>query len=221
MANTLSDGRMTHLTRRSALALPLAALAAPALAQSAALSPADRQLLAQASAYLQGLTEAKARFVQTDARGATSQGALLLKRPGKARFAYDAPSGMLVVSDGTMVSVADSRLKTFEAYPLHQTPLSLFLARQIRLDQGVDVVRVSRLQGGFAITARDGRKQTPGTITLNFTDNPVSLLGWNAADAQGRVTRVRLVGLQKTSGLPAAQFVLRDPRPKGTGRGKM
>lgn len=210
---------MTDFTRRSALALPLALAATPALAQ--ALSAADRAVVAKASAYLQDLTEAKADFIQTDARGQTSRGSLLLKRPGKARFDYAPPSGLLVVSDGTMVSVADSRLKTFEAYPLRQTPLALFLAREVRFDRGVQVTRVSRLQGGFAITARDSRKQTPGTITLNFSDNPVALLGWNAADAQGRITRVRLIGLTKTTGLAANQFVLRDPRPKGVGRAKM
>jgi outer membrane lipoprotein-sorting protein len=212
---------MTTFTRRSALALPLALAAAPPALAAQALSPADRALLTKASAYLQGLTEAKAKFVQTDARGQTSSGTLLLKRPGKARFAYDPPSGMVVVSDGTMVSVADSRLKTFEAYPLSRTPLALFLARDVRLDKDVDIQRVSRLRGGFSITARDGRKQTPGTITLNFSDNPVALLGWSAADAQGRITRVKLIGLTRTSGLPASQFVLRDPRPKGVGRGKM
>ncbi len=92
-------------------------------------------------AYLQGLGEARARFVQTDARGASTQGTVYLKRPGKARFAYDPPSGLLVVSNGSTVSVADSRLKTFDAYPLMSTPLSLFLAKTIRLDRGVQVTR--------------------------------------------------------------------------------
>jgi outer membrane lipoprotein-sorting protein len=67
------------LTRRS-LALALAALPLPALAQRAApaLSAADQALVNRAAAYLQGLSEAKARFVQTDARGAQSTGALYL-----------------------------------------------------------------------------------------------------------------------------------------------
>ena len=68
--------------------------------------------------------------MQTDARGRATTGALFMKRPGKARFAYDAPSGLLVVSDGGVVSVQDTRLKTFESYPLGATPLSLFLARR-------------------------------------------------------------------------------------------
>lgn len=214
---------MTKLTRR-ALALGLAALPLPAFAQAAKAAPlsaADRALVQRAAAYLQGLREAKARFVQTDARGRTTQGALYLKRPGKARFAYDPPSGLLVVSDGGNVSIADSRLKTFEAYPLAATPLSLFLAREIRLDQGVNVTRVTRLADGFSITARDNRKQAEGQITLSFSDAPLALTGWSVSDAQGSSTRVRLSGLTPASGLASSLFVLKDPRPKGVGRARM
>lgn len=214
---------MTRLTRR-ALALGLAALPLPALAQrapAASLSSADKALVDRAAAYLEGLTEAKGRFVQTDARGAMTQGSLYLKRPGKARFEYDKPSGLLVVSDGGNVSIADSRLKTFDAYPLMATPLSIFLARQIRLDRGINVTRVARLADGFSITARDGKKQAEGQITLTFSDSPMALVGWTVTDAQGSSTRIRLTSLTKTSGLAPSLFVLKDPRPKNVGRSKM
>lgn len=210
------------LTRRT-LALGLAALPLPALAAPPAPAPvsaADMALVDKAAAYLQGLTEAKARFVQTDGRGATTQGTVYLKRPGKARFAYDAPSGLLVVADGSFVSVADSRLKTFTKYPLMATPLSLFLAKRIRLDREVVVSRVARLADGFSITARDGGKQAEGQITLNFAAEPLRLMGWTVTDAQGGTTRVRLNGLAPAS-LDPALFVLKDPRPANPGRARM
>ncbi len=214
---------MTAMTRR-ALALGLAALPLPALAARPALVPLsaeDRVLVDRAATYLQDLTEAKGRFVQTDARGTVTQGTVFLKRPGKARFAYEAPSGLLVVADGANVSVADSRLKTFDRYPLMATPLSLFLARQIRLDKGVVISQVSRMADGFSITARDGKKQAEGQITLTFSDAPLALLGWTVSDAQGQSTRIRLVGLEATSGLAPGLFVLKDPRPQGVGRARM
>jgi len=214
---------MNRLTRRS-LAFGLAALPLPALAQRAApapLSAADQALVDRAAAYLQDLTEAKGRFVQTDARGAVTQGSLYIKRPGKARFEYDKPSGLLVVSDGGNVSIADSRLKTFDAYPLMATPLSIFLSRQIRLDKNVNITRVTRMADGFSITARDRKKQAEGQITLTFSESPLALIGWTVTDAQGGSTRIRLTNLTKTSGLPASLFVLKDPRPRNVGRGKM
>ena len=211
---------MTFTRRSLALALAAAPLATPALAQ-AALSPADQALVNRAVAYLEGLGEARGRFVQTDGRGRSTTGELFLKRPGKARFAYDPPSGLLVVSDGGVVSVQDKRLKTFDKYPLSATPLSLFLARTIRLDKGVTVSRVARLSDGFSITARDGRKQTAGEITLTFRDNPMALVGWTVTDAQGRPTQVRLQGFQRTAGLDRSLFFLKDPRTRNLGSGKL
>ncbi len=217
------------LTRRT-VALSLAAMPVAPLSIAGAafgdtaptgISAADQALVDKAVAYLQDLAEAKGRFIQTDARGATSTGELFLKRPGKARFAYDPPSGLLVVSDGGAVAIADSRLKTFDSYPLGATPLSLFLAKTIRLDRGVRVTRVSRMSDGFAITARDGKKETAGELTLSFTDNPMSLAGWTVVDAQGRSTQVRISGLERASGLDPGLFVLKDPRPRNVGRGRL
>ena len=211
---------MTLDRRRLFLALAAASLSGAAQAQSA-LPAADKALVDRAVAYLEGLAEAKGRFLQTDARGRASTGTIFMQRPGKARFAYDAPSGLLVVSDGGVVSVQDKRLKTFDQYPLAATPLSLFLARTIRLDRGVRITRVARMADGFTITARDGKKQTAGALTLSFTDQPLALAGWTVSDAQGRPTRVQLIDLERTSGLNRDLFRLKDPRPKNVGRGKV
>ena len=207
------------LTRRS-LTLGLAATPLAATAQTP-LPATDKVLVDRAVTYLEGLTEASGRFRQTDARGHASSGELYLKRPGKARFAYDPPSGLLVVSDGGVVSVQDKRLKTFDAYPLTATPLSLFLARSIRLDKGVAVTRVTRMANGFSVTAKDGKKQTAGSITLTFTDAPLALAGWTVTDAQGHQTRIELVSLRRATNLDKSLFVLKDPRPKNPGRSKV
>jgi outer membrane lipoprotein-sorting protein len=202
---------MTPTRRTATLALAAASLAPAALAQSA-LSAEDQALVQKATDYLQGLDEAKGRFVQIDARGQTTQGAFFLKRPGKARFDYDPPSGLVVVSDGYSVTVADSRLATFTRYPLGATPLSLFLAKTIRLDKGVTITAVERQGGSFTIVARDGHRKTAGQLALTFTETPMQLTSWAATDAQGRTTRVRLIGLERTSGLDKALFVPKDPR---------
>ena len=202
-------------TRRAALMGMAAVIAAPLPAF--ALTASEQALVNKAVAYLQSMQSVKGRFVQTDARGVTTQGSIYLKRPGKARFAYDAPSGMTVVSDGSRVSVSDKRLKTFNQYPLSSTPLALLLAREVRLDRGVEVTKVERLADGFRLTARDARKKTRGHITLTFADSPTRLVSWVVTDAQGGSTRVRLTNLQPASN-PASLFVMKDPRPKGGSR---
>lgn len=206
---------MTHsIDRRLLLAGLLAAAASPAAA--AALSPADKALVDKATAYLQGLTGAKGRFVQTDPRGIQTQGTFYLQRPGKARFAYDAPSAKLLVSDGNIVAESDTRLKTVSRYPLGSTPLAMFLSKNIRLDKGINITRVARLSGGFAITLQEGRSASRGSLTLNFSDNPVGLLGWVINTPQGP-TRVQLVGLQRATGLDPKLFAVPAP-PRRTGK---
>ena len=206
-------------TRRRLLAAGLiAALAGPAFAATpppaAPLTPQDQALVAKAGDYLANLAEVKGRFVQTDARGQSAQGELFIKRPGKARFAYDPPSSRMVVSDGFNVSIADPRLKTFDRYPLGSTPLALFLSRDVRTDKGVEIVRVDHFADGFAITARDVKHRNAGSVTLTFADGPTRLRNWSLTDGQGQTTQVRINGLQPASGLDPALFVLRDPRAK-------
>ncbi|WP_165191087.1 LolA family protein [Caulobacter soli] len=184
---------------------------AAAQPQAASLSAEDQALVDKATAYIQNLGSAKGRFVQTDARGTQTQGTFYLQRPGKARFAYDGPNGLLVVSNGSAVNIFDSRLKTFESYPLSRTPLTLLLAREVRLDRGVRVTGVRKLSDGFSINAVDAKKETRGRIELNFSNGP-DLIGWTVTDAKGAETRVRLVDFEKTSGLDPKLFVLTDPR---------
>jgi outer membrane lipoprotein-sorting protein len=214
----LLDRRQLSLT---VLATLLAAPAWAAEPKVSTLTEEDQALVDQAGAYLQDLTEAKGRFVQTDARGNVTQGDLFLKRPGRARFAYDAPSSLLVVADGANVTIANSQLKTFERYPLMATPLSIFLARQIRLDRRVIISSVSHTSEGFSLTARDGRHEAEGRITLRFSENPVTLIGWTVTDAQGQSVRISLSGMSRASGLPASLFLLKDPRPRAPGRARM
>jgi outer membrane lipoprotein-sorting protein len=197
-----------------AAALCFGATPAPALAQSATLAlPApDLELVNRATAYLQGLKEAQGRFEQTSPRGVVTTGELFLSRPGKARFQYDPPSGLLVVSDGKTVSVYDSRLKTFDRAPLSATPLALLLARRVRLDEDVEVARVGRIDNGFFLTVRktNGR-DNQGYITLMFGEAPTVLRGWTLVDGQGQTTRVKITDLKPES-VDGNLFVLGDPR---------
>lgn len=207
-----------HPSRR-AFGLGVAALGAlaamPAAAQNR-LSAEDREAVARAQAYLQNLTAAQGTFVETS--GATRrEGRFYLQRPGKMRFEYTDPAGLLVVSDGSNVKRYDPRLNVFRQVPLSATPLSTFLARDVRLDRGVRITRVTRMQSGaFAITARDQSRPNDGSAILAFAGDPLRLQEWTITDAQGARTRTQLTTLQPASGLSASLFQLRDPtrRPR-------
>lgn len=128
------------------------------------------------------------------------------------RFEYTNPAGLLVVSDGYNVKRYDPRLEVFRQVPLSQTPLSTFLARNVRLDQGVRIDRVTRMaSGAFAVTARDSSRPNDGQVILAFAGNPLRLHEWTITDAQGARTRTQLTSLRPASNLSASLFQLRDP----------
>ncbi|HEV7227613.1 outer membrane lipoprotein carrier protein LolA [Brevundimonas sp.] len=195
------------------LAAPLFAslAAAPAWAQ-AGLSAADREALGRAQTYLRGLTSAQGTFTETGAGGQRRTGRFWLQRPGKMRFEYTNPAGLLVVSDGSNVMRYDPRLNTFQQVPLGQTPLSTFLSRNVSFDQGVRVDDVTiRSSGAFAVTVRDSRRPNEGYAILAFAGSPMRLQEWTVVDAQGSRTRTQLTELRPASGLAASLFQLRDP----------
>ncbi len=210
------------MNRRALLAalLALAALSPGAVhaadrpfdASPYTLTAEDKARVTRATAYLQDLASVTGRFDQTDPNGARSTGTLSMQRPGKARFAYDKPADMTIVSDGRTVALWDGRLKSYQKAPLSRTPLNLLLAQQIRLDRGVDIARVDTTAEGFAITAVDAHHKALGRIIIYFADKPVALKGWTVIDTQGRSTRVRLGPLSPRNGLDPALFVLSDPR---------
>ncbi len=178
---------------------------------------ADKTRIAKATAFLQGLKTASGRFEQTDFRNRVTRGNWYLERPGKLRFDYDPPYSVQLVSDGRNVNMWDPRLQSFDQFPLSETPLSLFLSKQIRFDQGVIVTGVSSNASGFFLKARDRRKQVEGSVTIGFDQAPdgsVTLREWTIVDAQSRPTTVKLVSFSRDSALRPGLFVLNKPQIK-------
>jgi outer membrane lipoprotein-sorting protein len=203
---------MPHLTRRGALAALsttalVAVTSAPAWAQG---GPSDSELVDSAIHYLDGLVSVKGRFEQADQKGGTADGTFYMARPGRARFEYDAPSSLLITCDGKTVILSDQQRKTFQRVALASTPLGVFLSDHIRVDQGAQVTRVDRTDGGFAITAR-GVHPRDGQITLYFADRPLRLSGWEVTDAGGHVTHVTLSALVPIAAPPADFFTQTQP----------
>ena len=187
----------------------MAVSAMPAVAQ-ANLSADDQAVLRQAQNYLTGMTSVQGTFVETGPNNQRREGRFWLQRPGKMRFEYTTPAGLLVVADGSNVNRYDPRLNSFRQVPLAQTPLSTFLAREVRLDQGVRIDNVTRMaSGAYAITARDARRPNEGSVILAFAGG--RLQEWTIIDAQGSRTRLQLTTLEPASGLSSSLFTLRDP----------
>lgn len=166
--------------------------------------------LAFANGKLNGIQRLQGRFVQTSPDGSRAAGAFYLQRPGKLRFQYDPPSSLLIVSDGSVVSLRDTELRTTERTPLRSTPLNIILGAQIDLARDARIVRVSRSGPWLMITARDRSGETDGQITLHFYGNEGELRSWDVLDATGARTRITLSELTQPASLDRRLFQLED-----------
>ena len=109
------------------------------------LTGADRdQAITRANTSLNALQRLQGRFTQTSPTRTVSTGAFYLQRPGKVRFEYDPPATLLIVSDGSVVSMRNSAMRTTDRTPLRSTPLNMILKSQIDLNHDARISRVAR-----------------------------------------------------------------------------
>mgnify|MGYP003700157761 FL=1 len=184
---------------------------APQTAQPAGLTDAERSdILSRAAAALADVKTARGTFEQVAPDFSESTGRFALSRPGKVRFEYDAPSPLLLVSDGTTVALQDSELETTDRVPLGTTPLALLLDDEIDFETEADVLEVTRRNGRVGITLRDRSGEMDGTLTLILQESDMSLTGWRTVDSGGNITSVMLSDVTYGSRLNPRLFVMTD-----------
>lgn len=162
---------------------------------------------------LNDLTTAKTRFVQINSDGSRSEGTIYIRRPGRMRFEYDAPSAALVVVGGSQVAVFD--LKSNQApdvYPLKETPLYVLLEPTVNLTQSHYMKGIIRGDEVTTLVARDPEHPEYGSIDLQFSNEPIALKGWVMTNQSGEKTRVHLGPLQQGMRLSNALFDIQHTR---------
>jgi outer membrane lipoprotein-sorting protein len=194
-----------------------APLAVAPVAQAQAIKPAVPSQLTEAVAALRGISTMRANFTQTDRNGQSMNGVITLQRPGKIRFQYAPGIPLLVVSDGSALTMVDYEVKQVQRWPIRNSPLGVLL------DPNRDVSRYGKLQATndpnvIAIEVRDRAHPEFGVITLIFVRKAsapggLELTSWVALDSQNKRTTVRLSSHQYGVAVPANAFRYNDPRP--------
>jgi outer membrane lipoprotein-sorting protein len=184
---------------RSLLAALL--LLVPVVVEAAAVVPApltaqDQAQLQRIAGYLNGIRTMSARFQQTAANGGVSSGRLWVSRPGRMRFEYEHPATLALLADAGFVYQWDKELKQTTKIELRSTPAWFILRDPVNF--GPDVVVTGYQQGGGTIRVSVVEAAHPdlGSLTMVFTENPLSLRQWTVVDQQGRRTTVNLSDVQ-------------------------
>jgi outer membrane lipoprotein-sorting protein len=209
MMETKTGGRNRAISRR----VFLGGLAALAGLAGTTLDASDAS--AQASAVAQKIADhfssvktMAGEFVQFGPRGEQTGGKFYIRRPGRIRFNYEAPSPMRVIADGRSVVIGNMKLKTWDIYPLSKTPLNLLLSE--RIDLKSKMVRGVKVESDL-ITIVLGDRSIFGdsTITMMFDPKTYALRQWTITDAQKKDTSVMIFNVQ--TGIELDERVFRIP----------
>ena len=189
-------------------------LFATPLLVAAAPSPLD-----QVSAHLHAVQTMTASFTQTDRNGRVLTGTLTLKRPGHVRFEYQPSAKLLIVGDGSALTMVDYAVNQVSRWPVGDSPLSVLLDRDVDIGRFAKSVP-SENPEMLLVQARDPKHPEFGTITIAFTKRagaPAGLMleGWTVLDAQNNRSTVRLSNQRFNTPISDKAFRWNDPRPKG------
>jgi outer membrane lipoprotein-sorting protein len=171
-----------------------------------ALTDEERAVLGEISAKLSGISTMNGEFVQFDPNGAQRQGTFFIARPGRVRFQYNPPTTISVIADGKSVLVHDKKLRTYDIWPLSQTPLRLLLDSNLKLATSDKVTRVSVASDLVEVELQDETKFSSGTLNLVFDRASYALRQWTVTDQQGLQTMVALYNVETGNKLSADLF---------------
>jgi len=159
-------------------------------AEAQQFTPEELDIITSVNKYLNSFQNLKGKFVQVGPLGKYTNGQFFLSRPGRVRFEYEPPSPLMIVADGSWVSIENRKLKTAEHYPLSATPLNIILADNINLLKDADISDVFRDKSIVTLALRDKGSTKSGQITLVFQAQEMALKEWIVIDDQGYRTRI-------------------------------
>lgn len=175
---------------------------------SATLSHDQQEWIGRIEKNLAETHSFQAQFRQIAPDGKVSKGTVFLVRPGRVRFNYDAPSPLLLVANDGKVVFQDRSIDQITTLPLRRTPLGLLLRPDPKFSGDVTVTSFHEVTGEIQISVVRTEAPDEGELTLFFTRQPFSFLGWTVHDAQGGVTQIRLSDVRTNIQVADDIFVL-------------
>jgi outer membrane lipoprotein-sorting protein len=171
------------------------------------LSKQQAQIVQKVTLYFDQITALKGSFVQTGADSKRQRGKFYIKRPGLFRFDYALPSKLVILSDGTYVSIQDLDLGTDQRWELDQTPFRMLLRKDVDLKRDAQFFDIQEIEDTIAISFAEKGADAANRINLVLAKKPsIQLREWTAKDAQGYDTHVAVSDLAKAEDVDPALF---------------
>ncbi len=179
------------------------------VAQGGSVTLDEKQMatVKKVTAYFNELADLKGTFVQTNADNKRMRGKFFVKKPGRFRFDYAAPSKQVILSDGNLLAIQDHDLGNEDVVELDNTPFRILLRKDVDLLRDARIGDVQEADDLIIVSLQDKNPDAPGKIKLIMVKKPaLELKEWVTTDAQGVDTRIELGDLVKTEPIDADMF---------------
>ena len=150
----------------------------------------DKQSYDKVKKYLNSLQSLEANFVQVTSDGHIKKGKIYISIPGKLRISYEKPNDLLITSKGFWLVVQDRKLKQTNNYPLHKTPLNLFLNKKLNFNEDDFKLKFEKESGIVSVEFLNNEQLIGRSFKLIFTDSPIQLKKWIITDEFDNQTSV-------------------------------
>lgn len=189
-------------------------VATPASNAATNFSKSELNTVRQITDYFNSIRSMKGKFTQISPSGRVASGTFFIVKPGMMRFEYAAPNPLLIVSDGTWVTVKNRARKKADQYPLTSTPLRLILEKNVNLFKETKIQEIRESPEIASVTLRDTSVFASGSLTLIFDRKNKAIQQWVVVDERGRRTAVTLSDIEKGVSADPKLFKIKIPKSR-------
>ncbi len=164
--------------------------------------------------FFKNLVTLEADFIQVGPSGNVSNGKLYLDLPGKLRIDYNKPNNLLITSQGFWIVIQDRQSQTTNNIPVKSSPFSVLLENKLILENENFKTEYSLSSGIITFKIKSQKKDTPESLTMEFSEKPFSLKKWIISDTFGEKTTVLIQNAKYNNNLSYLLFFPIDfPEP--------
>ncbi len=153
----------------------------------------------QALAFLSSFDSIAARFEQNDPyEGIVQRGAMIIDRPGKARFDYFNPELQLIVNKGK-VTFYDAALEQVSYADISQTPMAFLLEKGATFQKNFTLLDAEVQEDAVMLLVRPNEEVSEGLtydLMLYFSKDPMQLSRIHRIEPDGRVIIISLYDIK-------------------------
>ena len=182
------------------------------------LTTKDKADLTRIENYLSNIHTISSDFIQAAPSGDISMGKFYLQRPNRLRMEYAPPTPVLMVTSGGYIIYYDKELDQVSRILLESTLVGFLAKSNVKFDNTVIITGMEHDDDLLSVSLVQTKHPGDGTLTLEFSDNPIALHNMVVKDSSGQVTTVALNNARFNLPLDPTLFVFKDPHLGGSKR---